>query len=126
MLDFVSKDVREYMEQNHLEFTDFEKAALIYNAGLPVLRRMELLEQLAENTEDTSLREQIHARLASGRQDMGVFRDNAEGYVYAVKSHKYDDPYICGYFAAADMAYAHGMRQGHSIARTGRWIFLEL
>lgn len=45
MLDFVSKDVREYMEQNHLEFTDFEKAALIYNAGLPVLRRMELLER---------------------------------------------------------------------------------
>ena len=42
MLYFISKDVQEYMEQNHLESTDFEKAALIYNAGLPVLERLEL------------------------------------------------------------------------------------
>lgn len=29
MLDFISKDVRAYMEQSNLEFTDFEKAVLI-------------------------------------------------------------------------------------------------
>ena len=80
MLDFISKDVREYMEQNHLEFTDFEKAALIYDSGLPVLRMLELLEQLAEKTEDASLKKQILARLASDRQDLEAFRGNTEGY----------------------------------------------
>ena len=47
MLDFISKDVREYMAQNNLKFTDFEKAVLIYHAGLPVKKRLELLEKLA-------------------------------------------------------------------------------
>lgn len=27
MLDFISKDVRQYMEQNNMQFTDFEKAS---------------------------------------------------------------------------------------------------
>ena len=112
MLDFISKDVREYMERNGLEFTDFEKAALIQNAGLPVLRRLELLEQLAEKTEDASLKENILARLASDRRDLELFRDNTEGYVYAVEALDDKEPYICGYFAAADLAYAHGMKQG--------------
>lgn len=114
MLDFISKDVREYMEQNNLEFTDFEKAALIFHSGLPVLKRLELLEQLAEKTEDLSLREQIHARLDYERENMEAFRNNTEGYVYAVEAHKdSDEPYICGYFATSDMACAHGMKQGY-------------
>ena len=113
MLDFISKDVQEYMERNGLEFTDFEKAALIFHSGLPVLKRLELLEQLAEKTEDLSLREQIHARLDCERENMEAFRNNTEGYVYAVEAHEDSDkPYICGYFAAANLAYAHGMKQG--------------
>ena len=112
MLDFISLDVRGYMERNGLEFTDFEKAALIYHSGLPVLRVLELLERLAEKTEDALLKEQILARLASERLDMEAFRDNDGGYVYAVEALEDDEPYICGYFAAFDPAYAHGMKQG--------------
>ena len=112
MLDFISKDVRAYMEQNGLEFTDFEKAALIYNSDLPVLRMLELLEQLAEKTEDASVKEQILARLASDRQDLEAFRDNTEGYVYAVEARDGKEPCICDYFATADLAYVHGMKQG--------------
>lgn len=112
MLDFISKDVREYMERNSLEFTDFERAALIHNSGLPVLKRLELLEQLAEEAENVSLKEQILARLASDRQDLEAFRGNTKGYVYAVEARDDKEPYICGYFATADLAYAHGMRQG--------------
>lgn len=113
MLEFISKDVREYMEQNHLEFTDREKAALIYHSGLPVLEMLDRLEKLAETTEDASLREQIHKRLAYDRQDMEAFWNNAEGYVYAVENREDErEPYNCGYFASADLAYAHGMKQG--------------
>lgn len=111
MLDFISKDVRAYMERNGLEFTDFEKAALIQNAGLPVLKRLELLEQLEEETEDMSLKEQILTRLASDRLDLEAFRDNTEGYIYAVETRDNKEPYICGYFATAGLAYAHGMKQ---------------
>lgn len=114
MLDLISKDLREYMEQNHLEFTDFEKAALIFNACLPELKKLELLERLAEGTGDAVLKAQILARIAYDRQDLEAFRNNAEGYAYAVELREDDgDPYICGYFASADMAFAHGMKHGH-------------
>lgn len=109
MLEFISKDVRECMEQDHLEFTDIEKAALIFHADLPVLERLERLEKMAEGTEDALLREQILARLAYDRQDMEAFWNNIEGYVYAVKVNPYDN---CGYFASADTAYDHGMKFG--------------
>lgn len=113
MLELISKDVREHMKRNHLEFTDFEKAALIFHFGLPVLKEQELLEKLAEKTEDASLREQILSRLASERQDMEAFQSNTEGYVYTVEAEERDsEPYVCGYFATADMAYAHGMKKG--------------
>lgn len=114
MLSFISEDVRAYMEQNRLEFTDFEEAALISHSGLPVLKRQELLEKLAERTEDAPLREQILARLALDRQEMEVFRSNAGGYVYAVEARDEEDgePYVCGYFSAVDSAYAHGMKRG--------------
>lgn len=113
MLEFISKDVREHMERNHLEFTDFEKAALIYHSGLPVPEMLDRLEKLAKTTEDATLRKQILARLACDRQDMEAFRNNAEGYVYAVETYEDEhEPYICGYFATADLAYAHGMKQG--------------
>ena len=112
-LVFISGDVRAYMEQNHLEFTDFEKAALIFHADLPVLKEQELLEKLADGTEDASLREQILDRLTVERQDMEAFRKNTSGYVYAVevRDKKEHEPYICGYFATAELAYAHGMKQ---------------
>lgn len=112
-LDFISKDVLEYMEQNHLEFTDFEKAALIFHADLPVLKEQELLEKLAEGTEDASLREQILDELTIKQQDMEVFRSNTEGYVYTVETEDEDGKWdVCGYFVTAELAYAHGMKQG--------------
>lgn len=113
MLDFISKDVRECMERNGLKFTNFEKATLIYNSGLPVLKRLDLLEKLAEETEDEALKGQVLERLAYGREKMAAFRNNTEGYVYAVEARRDGDkPYICGYFATADLAYAHGKKQG--------------
>lgn len=113
MIEFLSKDVREHMERNHLEFTDFEKAALTFHSGLPVLKAQERLEKLAKETADASLREQILAWLASERQNMEAFRSNTEGYVYAVEAEEEDnEPYVCGYFATADLAYAHGRKRG--------------
>lgn len=112
IFDLISKDVREYIEQNGLVFSDFEKAVLIHHSYLPFLKRMELLERLAEETRDEALKKQLLEHLTSDRQDLDAFRDNAEGYIYAVKWHRGKDHNICGYFATVDMAYAHGMTLG--------------
>ena len=31
-MDFISKDVQKYMAENGVEFSDFEKATVIYNS----------------------------------------------------------------------------------------------
>ena len=111
MLDFISKDVRAYMEQNDLKFTDFEKAVLIYNSHLPVLKKLALLEKLAEETDDKTLKDQITAELACEREDLEAFWNNAEGYVCAVETREGSDSRVCGYFATAELAYTHGMKQ---------------
>lgn len=113
-LAFISKDVRVYMEQNHLEFSDFEKASLIYHSSLSVEQKMVLLERLAETTEDMSLLVQLAKRLGSDGDDLLAFQKNTEGYIYATEvcDEEDNEPYICGYFATVELACAYGMRQG--------------
>lgn len=107
MLDFISKDVREYMEQNNLKFTDFEKAALIYHAGFPVLKRRELLKKLAVETQDKALMGQIRERFAYGREEWKAFRKKTDGYCFIVELQGGDgksNEYAC--FDTAENAYA--------------------
>lgn len=112
MLDFISKDVQDYMKENNIQFTDWEKAVLIYNSDLPVEEMHRRLEKLMESTDDEVVREQVSERLAIEREDLAAFRENTKGYVYAVESYEYEnEPYICGYFADAESAYAHGLKQ---------------
>ena len=78
----------------------------------PVLKRLEPLEKLAEETQDETLKDQIAAWLAYEREDLEAFWNNAEGYVYAVEVGEGRDSRLCGHFATADLAYAHGRKQG--------------
>lgn len=113
MLDFISGDVRQYMERKNLKFTDFEMAAIVYHSGLTVPEKQERLEKIAEAAEDETVREQISERLAMEREEMKAFCENAEGYVYVLEIREYpDESYIYGYFATADLAYIQGRKQG--------------
>ena len=113
MLDFISKDVREYMEQKGIEFTDFEKAALIFHSGLPILEIHRQLEKLADETDDDVLNKQIHERLATDRRDMETFKNNTQGYVYVVWSCEDEkERLMSGCYANADLAHAHGTKLG--------------
>ncbi len=50
-IDFISKDVLQYMEQNNLEFNDSQAAALICHSWLSVPERHKRLEEFAAETE---------------------------------------------------------------------------
>ncbi len=59
-----SKTMREYLKAQGREFTDFEKAALIWNAPHRTLsERIAALEELAESTSDELLKTQIAERI---------------------------------------------------------------
>ncbi len=66
-IDFISKDVLQYMEQNNLEFNDSQAAALIYHSWLSVPKRHKRLEGFAAETEDENLRKQINGDAFCGK-----------------------------------------------------------
>lgn len=113
MLDFISKTLREYMSENGLEFTDFERAGLIYNSYLLPEEKHKRLEMLLAETGDEKLRAQLEKRLRSDMEDIKAFKNNTEGFVYVVNSYEYGiDPFACGYFARFEPAYELGKKQG--------------
>ena len=112
LLDFISPTPLRHMEQNNLRFTDFEAAGLIYNSHLTPEERHRRLEALAAETDDARLKSQIATRLQVDREDMDVFKNNAEGYVYVVNSKEDGEDCPCGYFANFELAYEHGKKQG--------------
>lgn len=71
MLELIpSKYMREYFEEIGWEFTDFEKATLIWNApSTNLFLKMKKLEQLVQETNDARLREQIFQRLELGNEE---------------------------------------------------------
>ena len=117
MLDFISKDVRAYMEQSNLEFTDFEKAALIYHAHLPVWKRQELLKKLAEETQDKALKRQIRERFAYEREEWKVFQKNTDEYLFAVEPQTDDEKsFVYACLDTVERAYALGRTLEHKFA----------
>jgi hypothetical protein len=114
LMDFISKDMQAYMEENGLCFTDFEKATLIYNSHLPVKERFYRLEKLLAETDDEKLKEQIPYEIDIFKADMSVFGENRGGYVYAVKSYEFlDEPYVDGYFASLRLAYDYAVGKNY-------------
>lgn len=108
-LDFISKDVKQYMEENNLDFTDFEAAGLIYNSWLSVPEKHKRLEELAAETKDANLRKQIMEILSVEKEDLKAFHENTKGFVYVLTRGSDDVP--CGYFAMSELAYAYGLKQ---------------
>ena len=102
--------MRAYFEELHFEFTDFQKAALIWNAlGKTWKERLEALNELAEITEDHNVRRQIHERTAFEQKKWETFLNNESGrYIYVVED--WEDGESCGYFASYDMAFKYAKR----------------
>lgn len=115
LIDFISKDVKKYMSENGLEFTDFERAALIYHSGLTVNEKHKRLEALGESTADEALKAQIAERLRVDREDMDAFKNNTEGFVYEAlifDPEAYGEPDLIGFFGAFDFAYSRAEKSG--------------
>lgn len=108
-LDFISKDVKQYMEQNNMDFTDFESAPLIYHSWISLSEKYKRLEELAAETEDANLRKQIMEILSVEKEDLKAFHENTNGFVYVLTQGSDDEP--CGYFATSKLAYAYGVKQ---------------
>lgn len=111
MIELVSStQMREYYKRIGFEFSDFQKATLIWNA--PNHTRKEILDslkELAEQTKDDAIRKQIYERLLYEEKSMEIFLDNASGeYVYVVEDR--GDGYSYGFFASYKIAAEYALK----------------
>ncbi|MBC3804044.1 hypothetical protein GH808_06285 [Acetobacterium fimetarium] len=110
-----SKDVRDFVVKTDWIFSDFEKAEIIYHMDLPYDEMKTELQKISDQTDDEMLKTQIIEHIERDQKCIQLFKENCEGFMYAVEVDEKDTPcesYICGYFAEADLAYTHGKKQG--------------
>lgn len=106
-----SKDVRECIKKTERTFTDFEKAAIIYNLCLPFEKMTQELMELGNTTRDEKLKKQLNERMQYDEKCLELYAHKKKGYVYIVFKPGYDDIFRpCGCFTESDPAYFHGKK----------------
>ena len=104
-----SKYMREYLKDKK-EFTDWEKATLIWNSTVCTWKeRMDLLKQLSERTSDVKLKIQIAERFQYEETAYQLFIENQNNQFVYVVFDTYRD--ASGYFSEYEMARKYGMRE---------------
>lgn len=106
-----SVDMRNCIRKTGREFTDFEKAALIYHLKRPWEEKRTALYTIMCQTKDRSLKRQLSERIAYDEKCIALYKENAAGYVYVLKSVEKRDFSVCGYFADPDTAYKWGLEE---------------
>lgn len=110
MLEFIpSKDVRDYCKSIEHEFSDFEKATIIYNSYMTEEEKRKALKELAHVTDDENTKTQIYERLEFDAKKIANFKNNCGEYIYTVVTEEEGE--ISGYFSAFDLAVEYGRNQ---------------
>lgn len=109
-----SKEVRELIERTGREFSDFEKAVLIYNGDLPYYEKLDMLKDLFKSTKDSTLKVMLEERISRDEEDIECFAKNTDGYVYILNSGEFSpEDFYCGCFVSEEMAYSYGLKLGY-------------
>lgn len=102
-----SRWMREYLKDKK-EFSDWEKATLIWNAPNVIWKsRMASLLELANKTDDDLLSKQIRDRIQYEEKAYLFFMAGDKEYVYVVID---EDEDLCGFFNDAQVAKHYGMK----------------
>lgn len=104
MFELILSDyMKDLFERKGFQFSDFQKATLIWNMPNQIWeRKIAALKELAAETEDDALKGQIYDRITYEVMALRKFKENTNGrYVYVVES---DDSYSCGFFAEYSFA----------------------
>ena len=114
MFDIVaSKDYREFMAQNGIELSDWDKATLIYNHRTATYdEKLWTLLEIQKGSSDECLKKQIEERLSRDKKYYEKFKEN-DGNAFYSLSTLYEERYdVDGYYLSFDAAYEDGLKGG--------------
>ncbi len=112
-----SVDVRNKVRGIGHVFSDWDKAAIIWNSSEPIEDCLSSLGEIADNTTELILREQIQERIDYEHDVQKLFYENEGGFIYVLNSHEFLDEHeddIIGYFSSGKGAYDRGCKLGFS------------
>ena len=108
MIDYIpSNSVKKYIKDNNITLSDFEKAALIYNARN--VTKEDVYAELAElmrETKDKNLKKQIAERLEEDAKILKIIQTGGEKVIYKLSVYYPEDKEYEreGYFATYEAA----------------------
>ncbi|MCR4634656.1 MAG: hypothetical protein K5754_00350 [Butyrivibrio sp.] len=103
-----SPEVKELIKKENIEFSDANRATIIFNSGLTLFELHRELKKIADNTADDRLREQIGERIAYDLNALKLFTDDRGGYVYQlfIGNESYGDGFFSNVKPAIEMGKA--------------------
>lgn len=105
-----SQFMRQFYKEAGFEFTDFQKATLIWNAPEKTRQeRLDALKELADMTADAITEKQILERIQFEERVVAAFINNSSAkYVYVVEDR--EDGCSCGFFADYNRAMLYALK----------------
>ena len=121
-----SKDMREFIVNNEIEFTDFECFSIInHSALLTFERRHQLMEQLISLTSNKELIKQIFERIDYEKKQMVQFYNNKNAcYMVSTYSEEFKDYLEEGLCRTIEGAFELGSKLGKDF-QIEKWKLLE-
>ena len=110
-----SPEVKELIYKENRVFSDWEKAAIIWNSKFWLEEKLKGLEELKERTDDQKLIRQIDERINYENDAMKLFKENDGNFIYVLYSPVYSHPsdgFILGYYGSFDLAWKEGIDEG--------------
>lgn len=110
-----SQEVRALIRKTGHEFSDRDKAAVIWNSNKLLFERHRDLEFIAAETEDEVLKQQITQRIDFDTRAIRHFINASQGFIYATNTNEYPgEDNIIGYFKSAELALRAGKKSGYT------------
>ena len=116
----MSEFMRNYCKEQHIVFSGFERATILWNSNLVRKDKLTVLRDIAETTSDETLRRQIEERLFYEAEIERRFVENSGGnYIFGVS---FDDEDRCnGHFSALESALAYGREHANKTFEVGKF-----
>lgn len=102
-----SRDVRDHIRQTGYQLPDRDAATILFNAGFSHKRLTRMLKELAEETEDEPLRQEIKERLAFDERCFFLFQQNDGNYFFQVRENAPAFTEPSGNFASLETALSY-------------------
>lgn len=112
---FPSKNYRRFIQSQVIEFSDWDKATLIYNQRIALYdEKNRALLEIQKNTSDGILKKQIEERVSRDKMYYKKFKENDGNAFYRLSTWyggRYDEE---GCYLDFKAAYKDGLKEGNS------------